>query len=225
MLTSSGAPFRNHVTFSHLSPWDTRVGQDPASGPRDASFRALPRKGNPELASMRNATGTAAAESRLDQLPVRSCHNPPATGGSALALRRSEMNSTPWQSSLLAIRSGSPSFAQGGLTLARTTGLNPFQGGSTLKGRSLPLIQGGTTLVSGTRSEIRSRAYPLRLNANISDQDDLPNPVARPSRSSHVRLINSHDEPSRDPANSVCTQDLKDIMGTTQSPIETVGNR
>ena len=137
--TSSGAPFRDHATLSHLSPWDTRVGQDPASGPRDASFRALPRNGNPELASIRDATGTAVAESRLDQPPVRSYHNPPATGGSALASRRSETYSTPWRSSPLAIRSGSPSFAQGGLTLARTTDLNPFQGGSTLKGRSLPL--------------------------------------------------------------------------------------
>ena len=106
------------------------------------------------------------------------------------------MNSTPWRSSLLAIHSGSPSFAQGGLTLARTTDLNPLQGGSTLKGRSLLLIQGGTTLVSGTRSEIRPRAYPLRLNANSSDKGNLPNPIAHPSRSSYVRLINSHDEPS-----------------------------
>ena len=105
-----------------------------------------------------------------------------------------------------------------------TADRNPFQGGSTLKGRSLPLIQGGTTLVSGTRSEIRSWAYPLRLNANSSDKGNLPNPVACPSRSSYVRLINSRDEPSRDPATSICTHVSKDIMGTAQSPIETVGN-
>ena len=74
--------------------------------------------------------------------------------------------------------------------------LNPFQGGSTLKGRSLPPIQGGITLVSGTRSEIRLQAYQLQLNANSSDKGDLPNPVAHPSRSSYVRLIDSRDESS-----------------------------
>ena len=124
--------------------------------------RAKYRNNIPPTASTQDAAGTATVESRLDQPPVRSYHNPPAAGGSALASRRSKMNSTPWQSSLLATRSGLPSFAQGGLTLVRTADLNPFQGGSTLKGRSLPLIQGGTTLVSGTRSEIRLRAYLLK---------------------------------------------------------------
>ena len=160
-LTSSGAPSHDPATPMCLSPWDTRVGQDPASGPRDASFRAPPRRRNPELASTQDAAGTAATESRLDQPPVRSYRNPPAAGGSALASWRSEMNTTPWWSPLLATHSGSPTFTQGGPTLARTADLNPFQGISTLKGRSLPLIQGGTTLVSGTRSEIRLRAYPL----------------------------------------------------------------
>ena len=224
VLTSSGAPSCDHATPMHLSPWDTQVGQDPASSPQDASFRAPPRRRNPELASTQDTAGTAATESWLDQLFVRSYHNLPAAGGSALVSQRSEMNTTPWRSSLLATHSGLLTFTQGGLTLARTADLNPFQGGSTLKGRSLPLIQGGTTLGSGTRSEIRSQAYLLRLNANSSDKDDLPNPVAHPSRSSHVWLINSHDEPSQDPATSVHTHVSKDIMGTARSPIEMVSN-
>ena len=78
--------------------------------------------------------------------------------------------------------------------------------------------------MSSTRSEIRPWAYPLQLNVNSSDKGNLPNPVACPSRSSYVWLINSRDESSRDPATSVRTCASKDKMGTAQSPIETVGN-
>ena len=126
ILTSSGMPSRDHAIPMHLNPWDTRVGQGPASSPWDASFRASPRRWNPELASTQDTAGTAATESWLDQPPVQSYHYLHAAGGSALASQRSKMNMTPRQSSLLATHPSSPSFTQGGLTLVRMADLNPL---------------------------------------------------------------------------------------------------